>query len=213
MIKTKVTVKIEVDKTLELSKSLKSINNMNVLVGVPEENTSRESGDVTNAQLVMWHTKGVKSKKMEQSGNDEGKYNIAQSVYITSKGSPLWKLPPRPIIEPALEADGNKERIEEDLKLAAQAMLDDNSSEAVRALNVAGQDGVNIIKAWFEDSRNNWPPVSDKTVQSRINKRYKSNKKRREAMKAYKSGEEGIKQILVDTGQMRSAMNYVVEVE
>ena len=216
MIKGAITLKTKVDNTLDLIKSIKSISGMEVLVGIPEENAGREEGETTNAQLMMFHTKGVQSKKSSQGieGNEDNstQYGVAQSVYITSKGSPLWKLPPRPIIEPALEAQGNKERIQEDLKLAAKAMLDSKSTEAINALHVAGIDAVNMIKDWFTDPRNNWPLALDATVQANINKKYKSSKKRAEKMGAYKAGEKGAKQLLVDTGQMRNAITYVMEV-
>jgi len=216
MIKGKVSLKTKVNNTLALIKSIKSISGMEVLVGIPEDSSKREEGMVTNAQLIMYHTKGVQSKKSSQGieGNEDTstQYGVAQSVYITAKGSPLWKLPPRPIIEPALEAQGNRERIQEDLKLAAKEMLDGKSTEAINALHVAGIDAVNMIKDWFIDPRNNWPLATDATVQASINRKYKSKRKRAAKMDAYKAGKEGSKQLLVDTGQMRNAITYIVDV-
>lgn len=213
MFKGKVTLETEKDSVVSLNKALNKISNMDVLVGVPEENSERESGEVSNAQLVMMHTHGVQKK--EAAKQDDGKYGVPLSVYITSKGSPLWRLPPRPIIEPAIEAAGNKERIEEGLANAAAMMLEEDldTDDVINALETVGIDAVGMIKDWFEDPRNNWPPASDRTVMAGIKKRYKSKKKRKESMEKYKSGEAGIKQLLVDTGQMRSAMNYVVEFE
>lgn len=213
MIQGKASLKIETDNTSAVLMSLKGLADIDVLVGVPEENTRRDDEEITNAELINIHTHGVASQSIKQSKKKGVKYNAALSTYITSKGSPLWRIPPRPLIEPALEADGNKQRIEEDLKIVVQCMLDGNKKGVARALNKAGIDGVNIIRDWFEDPRNNWPPVSDRTVMAGIKKRYKSKKKRKESMEKYKSGEAGIKQLLVDTGQMRSAMSYVVEFE
>ena len=89
-----------------------------------------------------------------------------------------------------LEASGNKERIEEDLKIAAQHMLAGDSANAVNALHRAGTDAMNIVKLWFDDARNNWPDISDKTKKAK-----------------------GSTKILVDSSQMKNAITYVVDVK
>jgi len=127
---------------------------------------------------------------MDATVEEGGTYNEAMSLYITAHGSPLWKIPPRPIIEPAIEASGNKERIEEDLKIAAQHMLAGDSANAVDALHRAGTDAMNIVKLWFDDARNNWPDISDKTKKAK-----------------------GSTKILVDSSQMKNAITYVVDVK
>lgn len=185
-----IKLKTKVDNTLNVIKDIKKLTGFDVLVGIPEENADRENEDGTKADI-----------------------NNAQLLYIHSKGSPLQKIPPRPLIEPALEASGNKERIDEDLKKAAQLMLDGKAEQAVKALHVAGIDGVNIIKEWFTDPRNNWPPNTTATVRAKIRKRFKTAKTRKKKYEAYEAGEEGINQILVDTSQMRNALTYSVEVD
>jgi len=169
----KISLKTQVDNTLEVLNNLESLEGMDVLVGIPEEASQRIKGEVTNAQLVEIHTKG-----------------LAQNLYWESKGSPLQKLPARPIIEPALGASGNKERIVEDLKIVGELLLDGKRDEAIKALHIAGLDGVNMIKAWFDDPRNGWAPNSPATI-----KRKGSNK------------------VLIDTAQMRNAMTYVVDIK
>jgi hypothetical protein len=214
MIQGKASLKTETDNTSAVLMSLKGLADIDVLVGVPEENTRRDDEEITNAELINIHTHGVASQSIKQSKKKGVKYNAALSTYITSKGSPLWRIPPRPLIEPALEADGNKQRIEEDLKIVAQCMLDGNKKGVVRALNKAGIDGVNIIRDWFEDPRNNWPPPSDASVRANVNKKYKSKRERRATMKRYREGlEPGLKQLLVDTDQMRKAISYVIRFE
>jgi len=196
-----ISVKVTVDNTLKVMKDIKNLSNIDVLVGVPESTTKRETGEVTNAELVLTHTKGVPKKAMmseiEETMSKKGvTYNDAHALYIQSHGSPLWKIPPRPIIEPAIEADGNKERIAEDLRIAGELLLSGKKGEAIEQLNVAGMDGVNIIRAWFEDPRNNWPPNSPLTIRSKR-----------------KKGKKGTfePQVLIDTGQMRDSMTYIVK--
>ena len=190
----KVTLKTNIDNTLKAIKGVKELEGMDVLVGITEETASREEGEVNNAHLVAWHTKGVRAnsmkREMDTAVEEGGTYNEAMSLYITSHGSPLWKIPPRPIIEPAIEAPGNKERIEEDLKIAAEAMLAGEEENAVAALHVAGTDAMNIVKLWFDDPRNNWPDISDKTKKAK-----------------------GSNKILVDSSQLKNAITYVVDVK
>lgn len=185
-----IKLKTKVDDTLKAIKDIKKLTGFDVLVGIPEENAERENEDGSKADI-----------------------NNAQLLYIHSKGSPLQKIPPRPLIEPALEASGNKERIDEDLKKAAQLMLDGKAEQAVKALHTAGIDGVNIIKEWFDDPRNNWSPNTTATVRAKIRKKYKTKKTIRKYIEAYIAGEEGINQILVDTAQMKKAITYSVEVD
>ena len=190
----KATLRTNIDNTLRAIKGVKELEGMDVLVGITEETSKREEGEVNNAQLVAWHTKGVRTnsmkREMDATVEEGGTYNEAMSLYITAHGSPLWKIPPRPIIEPAIEASGNKERIEEDLKIAAQHMLAGDSANAVDALHRAGTDAMNIVKLWFDDTRNNWPDISDKTKKAK-----------------------GSTKILVDSSQMKNAITYVVDVK
>lgn len=192
----KVTLKTQIDNTLKTLKSIKGLEGMDVLVGVTEDSAmDRENSDeINNAQLVAYHTKGVRRKsmrrEMEQTMETGATYNEAMSMYIASHGSPLWHIPPRPIIESAIEAPGNKEAIAEDLRIAAKYMLDGKISEAVTALNIAGEDAMNRIKLWFEDSRNQWPDISDATKKKK-----------------------GSNKILQDTGKMRDAITYTVDIK
>ena len=197
----------------ELADLLKSLSKLEVLVGVPEEKSARKDGDVTNAQLVMYHTKGVRSSSMKQEmGSTETgeKYNAAYDLYIASHGSPLWKIPPRPIIEPALEESETAKRIQEGLMKVAQALLDKKPSVAKREMKLLGQDAVRAVQNWFEDPRNGWEPDADATVQAKINKKTKSKKKRSLKMEAYKAGAGNMNQVLVDTGEMKKAITFVV---
>jgi hypothetical protein len=47
-----------------------------------------------------------------------------------------------------------------------------------------------MIKLWFEDSRNNWPPLAESTIKAK-----------------------GSDKPLQDTGKMRDAITYVVDIE
>ena len=113
--------------------------------------------------------------------------NNAQLLFIHTKGSPLRGIPARPVIEPALEATDNKASISEELKQAAKAALDGRPQLMKQFLKRAGLDAQNRVKAWFLDPRNNWAPNKPSTIRRK-----------------------GSDRVLIDTGQMRNAIVYVV---
>lgn len=165
-----------------------------VLVGIPAEHSSRQtpgtSGDqINNAELLYIQSHGVRKAEMraEMKGHvDAGmSYSEAHSLYIQSHGSPLWHIPPRPVLEPSIEA--NKEPIARQLQGAALASLDGDSREVDAALHRAGMVAENAAKAWFENPRNGWPPNSPRTI-----------------------AQKGSDSPLIDTGEMRKAIAHVV---
>ena len=97
----------------------------------------------------------------------------------------MWSVPPRPVLDPSIEA--NKEPIAKQLQQATVAALDGNQQEADNALHRAGIVAENAAKAWFEDPTNKWPPNSPKTI-----------------------ARKGSDSPLIDTGEMRKAITHVV---
>lgn len=170
------------NKDAAFLKKLKSLKKLEVLVGIPEKKAPRKKGKMNNATLL----------------------------YIHTKGSPLNNLPARPLIEPALEADDNAEKISEDLREVVKAILDGNENKAHRLMGLTGIDAVNIIQDWFEDPRNGWEPNTDATVKRKLKKKYKDLSKRQKAFDQYEAGAENINSVLVDTGSLKRAITYVL---
>ena len=163
-----------------------------VLVGIPAEHSSRqgpENDKINNAELLYIQSHGVRKAEMRaemQQHLDAGKkYSEAHSLYIQSHGSPLWHVPPRPVLEPSIEA--NKGPIAKQLQGAALAAMDGNPQEVDNALHKAGMVAENAAKAWFENPQNGWPPNSPRTI-----------------------AQKGSDSPLIDTGEMRKAITYVV---
>lgn len=146
--------------TAALKASLAKLQRSQVFVGVPEAKAPRKKSKITNAQLV----------------------------YIHTNGSPLRGIPARPIIEPAIEAAGNKELITGQLGKAAQAAMGSKPAEMRPHLDQAGTLGRDAAKRWFRDSRNNWAPNAPATIR-----------------------EKGSDRPLVDTAEMLRSITYVVE--
>lgn len=158
---------------------------MQVYVGIPEEKTGRKEDSINNAQLL----------------------------YIHTNGSELRKIPARPVIEPAIEAKGNKEQITAELEKALESLLDKKPEKAKRYLKRAGMVGQNIARAWFEDSRNGWAPNSIATARA---KAFKLKGKVKQAFNKRISEGGTVQDVevsrpLIDTGQMRKAITYVVK--
>lgn len=175
-------------------KKLTALTRKRVLVGIPEERSTRpEVGEkINNAELLYIQSNGVRKESMRdemQAHIDAGmKYSAAHSLYVQSHGSPLWQIPPRPVLEPAIKA--NKKPIANQLKKSYEAALDGNMQEAENCLQKAGMIGENAAKGWFENPANKWPPNSPKTI-----------------------AKKGSDSPLIDTGEMRKAITYVIREE
>lgn len=174
----------------EIVKRLSALQSRAIYVGIPAANTKRKDELINNAELLYIHTHGIRKKEMRREmDKDMGKgmkYSEAFSLYIQSNGSPLWHAPPRPVIEPAIEA--NQERIAERIKKVIQAAGEGDAEGEERAIHNAGQFAVNQCRAWFTNPKNGWPANSPSTI-----------------------AEKGSANPLIDTGTMRKAITYVVK--
>lgn len=139
--------------------SLEDLQRSDVLVGIPEEENHRDENGIGNAALL----------------------------YIHTNGSPVRNIPARPVIEPAIKAEGNRQLINEQLKKAAKAILSKDAAAAESSLRRAGQIGANSAKRWFTDPRNNWAPNAPSTIRRK-----------------------GSDRPLIDTGALRQAITWVV---
>lgn len=162
---------------------LSDIKGQEVYIGIPEEKTGRKRDPANNAQLM----------------------------YIHTHGSELKGIPARAVIEPAIIAD--KEAISEELAASARAMMDSDKTDARRHLKLAGMTGQNASRAWFTDPRNGWEPNTRETSERKI--RTIKGAAKKEAMEQLESGEapESISRPLIDTGQLRKSIVYVVKGE
>lgn len=111
-----------------------------------------------------------------------------QLAFVHSHGSPLQNIPARPILQPAIEAPDNKALITEELKRAAQSALSAEPTEATAHLNRAGLAAANAAKSWFTDARNQWAPNRPATI-----------------------ARKGSDKPLIDTGQLRRSVSFVVK--
>lgn len=163
-----------------------------VLVGIPAENSSRETqsdDNINNAELLYIQSHGVRHAEMRaemQQHIEAGKkYSEAHSLYMESHGSALWHIPPRPVLEPSVEA--NKERIGKQLAKASVEAIRGDVDKRDLYLDRAGQVAENAAKKWFENPENGWPPNAPATIRAK-----------------------GSDSPLIDTGEMRKAITHVI---
>lgn len=126
---------------------------------------------------------GIPAEKSSRPG--QGGINNAELLYIHTHGSPIRNIPPRPVLQPAIEA--NKEAIGKQFATASREALKGNVMGAENGLEKAGMVAQNVARAWFENPGNGWASNSPRTIA-----RKKSDRP------------------LIDTGEMRKAITYVV---
>lgn len=214
MFKVLSTVTETVDLTDEIKQLMEQIAKKQVYVGIPEESNAihpsdgNGNGKIKNAELLYIQSHGIRSKQMINEMNitmgvddhgmpftaeynnfinqmSNGKpYSAAYEMYIHSHGSALWKAPPRPVLEPSIEH--NKEALSQQLGKVAKAAL--NGQDPNTELGKAGMMAQNFARDWFTNPANLWPPNSPVTIKKK-----------------------GSDRPLIDTGELRRAITYVVK--
>ncbi len=147
------------DRRLQsVQKSIKELKKTDVLVGVPQEKTNRDTNSITNAELL----------------------------YIHTNGSPANHIPPRPVIEPAIQ--NSKEELGTLIKEAILKALEGDTSGAMAGMERAGTQGENVAKGWFTNPQNNWADNAESTKK-----------------------QKGSSRPLIDTAQLRNSITHVVK--
>jgi hypothetical protein len=123
--------------------------------------------------------------EMQQKMDEGYKYSEAFSMYIHSHGSPLWQIPPRPVLEPAIK--DCKDKIATRLTKAFKAAIQGDKEEVVRWLDSAGQYAEKHAYDWFENPKNHWPPNAPSTI-----------RKKKSAVP------------LIDTSELRKAITHTI---
>jgi hypothetical protein len=197
VIRTSIKVTTKVDNTAKVVEALKKLRDLDVLVGIPQEKSSRQGQHITNAELAFLHSKGFKTPKRAlfgayqkrfQSNKRKGKALAAMQAYMMEKGDPYWHVPARPFLEPALKA--HMPELEKRLKVVAQLALSGREIEATAKAREVGQLAARYVKEWFVDTRNGWAPNHPLIV----------------ALK-------GSDKPLIDTSVLRNAISFVLQKE
>ena len=93
-------------------KRITGLGKLAAYVGVPADEAGR-TGALTK---LAGNATGKRAKKLRDLVlKGAGAVNNAELLFIHTKGSPLRKIPARPVLQPAVEADGNKQAIAAEL--------------------------------------------------------------------------------------------------
>lgn len=144
----------------------------------------------------------------DNAGRKAGEMNNPTLLYIHSHGSPVKNIPARPVIKPAIEDQENRYKLNSLFLKAALEGIKGNEQNLLKQLGRIGKAAQNMCRDWFTNPKNGWPPNQPATVKGKLRKMSKS--KRAAAMAVYKQG-ESIDSPLIDTGQLRKSIVYVVK--
>ena len=158
-----------------------------LLVGISADTAGSGRGeDINNAQLAYIHTNGVRAAGMKAETDkavEKGTpYPLALQAYIKEHGSPAYRVPPRPFLEPGIEK--HLDLVESGMKSALQDVLDGGDGRAQRER--LGATMAAKVQAYFQED-NGWPPNAPSTIKKK-----------------------GSAQPLVDTGALRQSITYII---
>ena len=122
----------------------------------------------------------------QQEEVKEGEITNAQKLWENTVGSPLKHVPARPLLEPAVE--DKLDEIGQVLNSGVLAGLITGEEAMEQAYNRAGLMAQQAAVNWFDNPKNNWKPNAPLTI------------------KLKKSDSP-----LIDTGEMRKAITYILE--
>ena len=186
-----------------LMKRISGMANVQAYVGIPAATSKNRSRQLLSMASA---TKGRRKRgRLEKAATSD--VNNAELLFVFSKGSPLRSQPPRPVLEPAVKADGKI--IARELGASVKAHLDGDHDMALKYAKRAALAGQNAARKWFTDPRNGWADLADSTKEARFRKMSPTQRKtakdeKGELLKsAYTIG--------VDTGAMRAAIIGFVE--
>jgi hypothetical protein len=166
-----------------LARRVLGIGSLAAYVGVPAAASGRRSKQLLEMAGRVCGEK--KRARLEKAAKTD--INNAELLYVFTEGSPARNQPPRPVLKPAVAADGNREPIARELQGMVKAQLGGDHDAAVKAASRAALAGQNAARRWFTDGRNAWAPNAPSTI------------------KAKGSNRPGI-----DTGAMRASIQGIV---
>lgn len=197
MISGNVTVQVTETGEGDLKRileALKKLSEDELLVGVSADTAGDGRGeDINNAELAFIHTNGVRASGMKAETDkavEEGTpYPLALQAYIKEHGSPAYRVPPRPFLEPGIEK--HLDMVKGGMKAALLDVLNGGDGRAQRE-NLGGAIAGKVQEYFEED--NGWPPLSPKTIARR------------------KKGPDGTASDvpLVDSGALRQSITYII---
>lgn len=194
---------LAVDKVGQMLQAVNALTTADVLVGVPSAQSARQSGQkgsITNAALAFIH----------------------------EFGSPAKHIPPRPFLYPGVR--NARDAIAARMRLGAQQALKGDMNVVSRTLNAVGMLGRNSVVRAITDPMPPFTPLRPATIRARLMKTAAGRRRLKEVVEGgrqmgmsssaslsayaqarWATGGAGLNvQPLIDTGQLRASITYVV---
>lgn len=168
-----------------LVKRMAGLTRLAAYIGVPAAGR-----DARSTQLLEMAGKTGSKKKARLKKAAENDVNNAELLFIHEHGSPVKHIPARRVLGPAVEADGNRQAIANELSASVKATLGGDKEQAEKKMLRAALAGQNSARRWFTDGRNGWAPNAPSTIKRK-----------------------GSDRPLIDTGAMRASIVGVVREE
>lgn len=162
----KETIVVKRSKSEAFLKRIKGIGDRIVYVGIPAGSKTGRSNDIRALADKFTGLKASSKKKKKQFRKIARNNTLsnAQLLYLFSKGSGLRNQPGRAVLEPAILANGNREKIAALIAQSNQAFVDGDTKQSRDLLRKAGIVATKAAKDWFTDPRNNWAPNAASTI-------------------------------------------------
>lgn len=193
MAKNGASLKVTADKLADLKSALRDLATYEVLVGFPDETADRreDTGDMKGSKAVL----GAKSD-----------ITNAALGYIHDKGAPEVNIPARPFMIPGIASV--EDRLADQLLGVAKAVLKDPGLDVMARLQRPGITASLGIKRKINEGIE--PPLSDRTLRERARKGREGALWELAWRQAGAPAGTELAKPLIDTGQLRNAVTYVV---
>lgn len=168
------------------AKRMVGLTRLAAYVGVP----ASKKGDRGKQLLSMASQTTSKKKQAKLKKAAQEDVNNAELLFIHEHGSPARHIPARRVLKPAVEADGNRQAIANELAASVKASLAGDKDLAEKKMLRTALAGQNAARKWFTDPRNGWKPNAKSTIKAK-----------------------GSDRPLIDIGAMRNAIVGVVREE
>lgn len=159
-------VNVTKDLTNKIKKDLEELAHKQILCGIPDS-TNHKDSNISNAQLLFIHTNGIRdasmNQEMQHTINDGKTYSQAHEMFIHEHGSALYRIPPRPVLIPAMQKYGDK--VGDKMKNCLNAVLDSRPWEV--ELNKTALFIQNNVRKFFTDSDNGFSHNAESTVKQK----------------------------------------------
>lgn len=157
-----------------------------------------------NALLKQDVLVGIPASDGERNAGEP--INNAALGYIHENGSPANNIPARPFLVPGVA--GASEAIEQKLRKAADAALNGQRRKIGEQLNAAGMVARDAVKSAINSG--DFAPLSEATLKARAARGRKGAVAELASRAAGNAPNNSNARPLIDTGQLRNAINYVV---